>query len=110
MRVSQHMFCKCPSGDSCANLRPSRSHAVGNLTKRSLVYFLARISGPAMNFSQMKDERLLLFYDAVRQQVSLDGNSPYRFAGEGVRAYADKLREEMERRRLNFTPIDWRSS
>jgi len=35
---------------------------------------------------------------------------PYRFAGEGVRAYADKLREEMERRRLNFTPIDWRSS
>ena len=28
-----------------------------------------------MNFSQMKDERLLLFYDAVRQQVSLDGNS-----------------------------------
>ena len=63
-----------------------------------------------MNFSQMKDERLLLFYDAVRQQVSLDGNSPYRFAGEGVRAYADKLREEMERRRLGFTPIDWPSS
>ena len=44
-----------------------------------------------MNYSQMKDERLLLFYDAVRQQVILDGNSPYRFAGEGVRAYADKL-------------------
>jgi hypothetical protein len=28
-----------------------------------------------MNFSQMKDERLLLLYDAVRQQLTLDGNS-----------------------------------
>jgi hypothetical protein len=63
-----------------------------------------------MNFSQMKDERLLLFYDAVRQQVILDGNSRYRLAGDGVRAYADKLRQEMERRRLGFTPIDWPSS
>jgi hypothetical protein len=63
-----------------------------------------------MNYSQMKDEGLLLFYDAVRQQVILDGNSRYRFAGDGVRAYADKLREEMDRRRLSFTPIDWPSS
>ena len=63
-----------------------------------------------MNFSQMKDERLLAFYEDVRQQVILDGNSRYRFAGDGVRAYADKLREEMERRRLGFTPIDWPSS
>ena len=62
-----------------------------------------------MNYLNMKDERLLLFYDAVRQQVILDGNSRYRFAGEGVRAYADKLREEMERRRLSFTPINWPS-
>ena len=57
-----------------------------------------------MNYSQMKDERLLLFYDAVRQQVILDGNSPYRFAGDGVRAYAEKLREEMDRRRISIAP------
>jgi hypothetical protein len=31
----------------------------------------------------------------------------YRFAGEGVKQFADKLREEMDRRRLRFTPIDW---
>ncbi len=31
----------------------------------------------------------------------------YRLAGDGVRQYADALREEMERRRLSFTPIDW---
>ena len=60
-----------------------------------------------MNYSQMKDERLMAFYEAVRQQVIMDGNSRHRFAGEGVRAYAEKLREEMERRRLRFTPIDW---
>lgn len=57
-----------------------------------------------MNFSQMIDERLLLFYDAVRQQVMWDGNSRYRFAGQGVRSYADKLWEEMERRRLGLRP------
>jgi len=65
------------------------------------------ISGSPMNYSQMKDERLMAFYEAVRQQVILDGKSRYRFAGEGVKAYADKLREEMDRRRLRFTPIDW---
>ena len=64
---------------------------------------------PPMNYSQMKDERLLAFYENVRRQVAMDAGSRYRFAGDGVRAYADKLREEMERRRMRFTPIDWHS-
>ena len=62
-----------------------------------------------MSFSQSKDERLLAFYDNVRQQVELDRRSGgrYRFAGDGVKQYAERLREEMDRRRLQFTPIDW---
>ncbi len=62
-----------------------------------------------MSFSQSKDERLLAFYENVRGQVELDMRSGgrYRFAGEGVKQYAEKLREEIERRRLRFTPIDW---
>jgi hypothetical protein len=62
-----------------------------------------------MNFSQTKDERLLAFYENIRRQVDLDMRvgGRYRFAGEGVKQYADKLREEMDRRRLRFTPIDW---
>jgi hypothetical protein len=62
-----------------------------------------------MNFSQSKDERLLAFYENIRQQVPLDVQlgSRYRLIGEGVKQYADKLREEMDRRRLRFTPIDW---
>jgi hypothetical protein len=74
---------------------------------RSRISFLARILESFMNFSQMKDQRLLAFYENVRQQVALDTGSRYRFAGDGVRAYADKLSEEMDRRRLGFTPIDW---
>jgi hypothetical protein len=62
-----------------------------------------------MNFSQTKDERLLAFYDNVRQQVELDMRfgGRYRFAGDGVKEYADNLREELERRRLRFAPIEW---
>ena len=62
-----------------------------------------------MNFSQSKDERLLAFYENVRRQVELDKRSggKYRLAGEGVKQYADKLREEMDRRRLQVRPIDW---
>jgi len=62
-----------------------------------------------MNFSQMKDERILAFYENVRQQVELDqrAGGRYRFAGAGVKEYAERLREEMDRRRLRYDPIDW---
>ena len=62
-----------------------------------------------MHFSQTQDERLLAFYENIRQQVHLDmqAGGRYRLIGEGVKQYADKLREEMDRRRLRFTPIDW---
>lgn len=62
-----------------------------------------------MNFSQSKDERLLAFYENVRKQVELDkkAGGRYRLAGDGVKQYADNLREEMDRRRLNYYPIDW---
>jgi len=65
--------------------------------------------GVQMNFSQSKDERLLAFYEGVRQQVELDrrtGNR-FRFAGEGVRNYAEQLREEMDRRKLLYNRIEW---
>lgn len=62
-----------------------------------------------MNFSQMKDERILAFYENVRQQVELDlrAGGRYRLAGAGVREYAERLREELDRRRLQYNPIDW---
>jgi hypothetical protein len=62
-----------------------------------------------MNFSDAKDERLLIYYESVRRQVEADMRSGgrYRFVGESARQYAERLREEMDRRRLRFTPIDW---
>ena len=65
-----------------------------------------------MNFENSKDESLLRFYDAVRRQVEADKytGGRYRFAGEGVKQYADRLRGEMDRRRLRFTPINWHGS
>ena len=62
-----------------------------------------------MNFSQMKDERILAFYENVRRQVEIDKSAggKYRFAGEGVKEYAERLRIEMDRRQLRYSRIDW---
>jgi hypothetical protein len=62
-----------------------------------------------MDLSNSKDERLLTFYENIKRQVDLDNRAGgrYRFAGDGVKQYAERLRGEMDRRRLRFTPIDW---
>ena len=63
----------------------------------------------ANEIPQSKDESLVGFYENVRRQVELDkrAGGKYRLAGDGVRQYADKLREEIDRRRLQVEPIDW---
>jgi hypothetical protein len=62
-----------------------------------------------MNFSRSNDESLLAFYENIRRQVEADMQSGgrYRFAADGVKQYADKLREEMDRRRLRYSRISW---
>jgi len=61
------------------------------------------------DLSKSSNESLLVFYENVRRQVDADIKSGgrYRFIGESVKQYADGLGEEMDRRRLRFTPIDW---
>jgi hypothetical protein len=65
-----------------------------------------------MNFSNATDESLVTFYESVRRQVQADRTSGprYRFVGDTAKQYADRLREEMDRRRLLFKPIDWPES
>jgi hypothetical protein len=62
-----------------------------------------------MNLSSTKDENLIVYYENVGRQVQADmrAGGRYLLAGDGVKQYAGKLREEMDRRRLRFTPIDW---
>ena len=48
-------------------------------------------------------------YDDFRGHVEIDNlaGGRYRFVGEKVKEYAERLREEMDRRQLHFSPIAW---
>ena len=64
-----------------------------------------------MSVENMPDERLILFYENIRQQAEADRAHKHHFmAGPTVRQYADNLRNEMVKRRLQHSPINWPSS
>jgi hypothetical protein len=61
-------------------------------------------------FENLRDESLLCFYDNIRNQVEADRGSRRKFtAGPSVKQHASALREEMIKRRLQHSPIDWPS-
>jgi hypothetical protein len=60
-----------------------------------------------MSYSNSKDESLLTYYDNVRQQVDAERYLERRFTTGSVKQYANSLREEMDRRRLKYRPINW---
>jgi hypothetical protein len=63
-----------------------------------------------MGIEFLSDESFLRFYEDIRQQVAADlatGNR-YRFAGEAARQQAERLRIEIDRRRLRCNLIEWR--
>jgi len=63
-----------------------------------------------MSVENMPDERLVFFYENIRLQAEADRQHKHHFtAGPTVRQYADELRDEMVKRRLQHSPIDWPS-
>ena len=62
-----------------------------------------------MDLFDLTDESLLAYYESVRRQVAADTNfgGRHRLAGTNVKQYADRLTDEMKRRRLEFKPIIW---
>jgi hypothetical protein len=62
-----------------------------------------------MDFARSNDHSLLSYYESVRRQVEADKKlgSKFRFARGTAKQYAERLRQELERRCLPFTPIDW---
>lgn len=62
-----------------------------------------------MDFASSKDRTLLQYYESVRRQAEADKwlGGRYRLLGDTAKQYAERLREELERRRLQVTPIDW---
>jgi hypothetical protein len=63
-----------------------------------------------MKFANVTDKSLLTYHESVRMQLLADerlGGS-FRLVGETVRQYTAELQEEMTRRQMGFTPIEWR--
>jgi hypothetical protein len=62
-----------------------------------------------MSIEKLPDDCLVRYYESVRNQVQADQNrgGRYRFVGEAVKQYAQRLRDEIDRRRLDCHPIDW---
>ena len=62
-----------------------------------------------MNFSSSKDESLLWLWESVRRQMLADEASGGRchVVADGLGAYVELLRSELNRRELKYTPIDW---
>jgi hypothetical protein len=55
----------------------------------------------------MPDQRLAHFYENIRRQVEADRKNKHQFmANPTVRQYADTLRSEMVKRRLQHAPIE----
>jgi hypothetical protein len=59
--------------------------------------------------SGLADENVRRLYESIREQVVADLRlgGRHRLMGESARQQAERLRAEMDRRRLRFTPIDW---
>jgi hypothetical protein len=65
-----------------------------------------------MDLFDLSDESLRAYYESVRRQVAADTSfgGRHRLVGAAVKEYADRLKTEMDRRRLDFEPIVWPSS
>jgi hypothetical protein len=66
-----------------------------------------------MNLGNRADESLLHYYESIRREVEADRKAAslvaghFFAAGDSVKKYATDLCDEMTRRRLQFTPIEW---
>jgi hypothetical protein len=66
-----------------------------------------------VSLSDRSDESLLQYYESIRTQVEADRQSmrseqAYGFArSAAIKAYAATIADELARRHLHFTPIEW---
>jgi hypothetical protein len=63
-----------------------------------------------MSLEQLSDESIERYYESIRQQAEADRAHKHHFtANPTIRERAEKLREEMIRRKLQHSPINWPS-
>lgn len=63
--------------------------------------------GPALPFEKLSDHHIIRMYEAIADEARADARSGIRLLGRPVRERAEQLRQEIERRGLFYTPIDW---
>jgi hypothetical protein len=63
-----------------------------------------------MSFERISDESVTRYYESIRQQAEADRGHKYHLTDSpSVRDRAERLREEMDRRKLHYSPIRWPS-
>jgi hypothetical protein len=61
-----------------------------------------------MSIAGLNDESILRLYDNIRSQVDADRGLRHKFMTcDTVKQHASVLRDEITRRRLQHTPIEW---
>ena len=64
-----------------------------------------------MSLEKISDESVVRYYENIRQQADADRAHRRHFtASPTVRERAEQLREEMIKRRLQHSPINWPST
>jgi hypothetical protein len=63
-----------------------------------------------MGIESLSDETILDFYEQIRQQHAADlaAGNRYRLLGKSAKQQAERLQQEIDRRRLRCSPIVWR--
>ena len=63
-----------------------------------------------MSLEKLSDESVIDYYEGIRKQAEADRSHKHHFtASPSVRDRAEKLREEMIKRKLQHSPIKWPS-
>ena len=63
-----------------------------------------------MSLEKISDESVINYYESIRKQADADRTHKHHFtASQSVRDRAEKLREEMTKRKLQHSPIRWPS-
>jgi hypothetical protein len=62
-----------------------------------------------VDLKSLNDESLLARFENIRRQADADRElrGEFRLVSDSNRQYVGKLQQEMERRAMRFTPIDW---
>ena len=58
-------------------------------------------------FEKLSDHYIIRMYEAIGDEARTDARSGLRLLGEPARERAEQLRQEIERRGLFCTPIEW---